>query len=233
MGVLFWMTHCAWQSLVFQTYDYFFEPTGSYFGSKKGSEPLHIQWNAYTDSIEVVNYSIPDGKGLTASVELINMDGTIKLSRKYNTDCNADQTKHICKLEHPSGLSDVYFIRLRLEKGDKLISDNFYWNGTGEENYTALRKLPKIKLDIKTSTDKKDGKWLLTSELANNTKTPAFMARLNTTGNKTGARILPAIYSDNFITLLPGEKKTITTEVNDSDTNGEAPVVNAEGINIE
>jgi len=233
MGVLFWMTHCAWQSMVFQTYDYFFEPTGSYFGSKKGSEPLHIQWNAYTDSIEVVNYSVPDGSSLSAVVELINMDGSMKHSKKYSVDCSADQTKYICKLEHPDGLSDVYFIRLRLEKGNSLISENFYWNGTQEENYTALRKLPKIKLDIKTNAEKKNSKWLITSEIVNNTKTPAFMARLNTVGSKTGARILPAIYSDNFVTLLPGEKKIITIEVNDSDTNGETPVVYAEGINIE
>ncbi len=46
MGVLLWMSHSCWPSFVWQTYDYFFEPTAAYYGCKKGSEPLHIQWNS-------------------------------------------------------------------------------------------------------------------------------------------------------------------------------------------
>ncbi len=47
----------CWPSFVWQTYDYYLEPTAAYFGCKKGSEPLHIQWNPVTENIEVVNYS--------------------------------------------------------------------------------------------------------------------------------------------------------------------------------
>ncbi len=57
MGLLIWMSHPAWTSLTWQTYDYFLEPTAAYFGCKKASEPLHIQWNPVSDSVEVVNYS--------------------------------------------------------------------------------------------------------------------------------------------------------------------------------
>ncbi len=46
MGLLIWMSHPAWPCFVWQTYDYYFEPTAGYFGIKKASEPLHIQWNA-------------------------------------------------------------------------------------------------------------------------------------------------------------------------------------------
>ena len=63
MGLLIWMSHACWPSFVWQTYDYYFEPTAGYFGARKGSEPLHIQWNAATDDIEVVNYSARRGAG--------------------------------------------------------------------------------------------------------------------------------------------------------------------------
>ena len=56
-----------WPSFVWQTYDYYFEPTAAYFGAKKASEPLHIQWNPVTDNVEVVNYSGGDARGLTAA----------------------------------------------------------------------------------------------------------------------------------------------------------------------
>ena len=57
MGLLIWMSHPAWPSFVWQTYDYYLEPTAAYFGARKPREPLHIQWNAATDNVEVVNYS--------------------------------------------------------------------------------------------------------------------------------------------------------------------------------
>jgi hypothetical protein len=231
MGVLFWMTHCAWPSLVFQTYDYYFEPTGAYFGSKKGSEPLHIQWNAFTDSIEVVNYSIPNEKILTATVELVNLNGSIKFKKRFNLDCPIDQIKRICKLEQPEGLSRTYFIRLKLEKGNQLISENFYLNGLKEENYPEIAKLPKVKLSTRTTSIQKDGKWFLTSELFNNSETPAVMVRMKVVGDKDKERILPVIYSENFISLMPGEKRTVTMELDNSDVRGNNPVVEVTGIN--
>jgi hypothetical protein len=54
-GLLLWMSHPAWPSMTWQTYDWYFEPTAAYFGCKKASEPIHIQWNPSDDSIEVVN----------------------------------------------------------------------------------------------------------------------------------------------------------------------------------
>lgn len=233
MGVLFWMTHCAWPSLVFQTYDYYFEPTGAYFGCKKGSEPLHIQWNSYTDSIEVVNYSTIDGKELNAIVELINLDGSIVFIEQYAVDCSIDNIKRVCKLTKPGGLSTTYFIRLKLEKAHKLVSENFYWNGLQEDNYQDIANLPKVKLDVSTKSIQKDGKWILTTTLNNNTGTPALMVQLKVVGDKDKKRILPVILSDSFISIMPGEKRIIQIELKNEDTRRDKPVVVAEGVNIE
>ena len=232
MGILLWMSHPAWPSLVWQTYDYYFEPTAAYFGCKKANEPLHIQRNALTDSIEVVNYSSAGGKGLTASVEMLNLDGSVKLKKQFEIDCPIDAVKRIYKLEKIDGLSSVYFIRLKLEKGKELISENFYWNGLEEGNVKAIRDLPKIKLNEATKVVKKDGKCILSTELMNNTKTPALMVKLKVIGSKDKERILPVIFSDNYVSIMPGEKRIINTEVENSDTHGNEPEVIIEGINI-
>ena len=71
------MSHPTWPSFVWQTYDYYFDPTAAYFGAKKASEPLHIQWNPVTDSIEVVNYSGGAAPGLSAKFEVLTMEGKI------------------------------------------------------------------------------------------------------------------------------------------------------------
>jgi hypothetical protein len=51
------------------------------------------------------------------------------------------------------------------------------------------------------------------------------MVRVKAVREKTGDRILPAIYSDNYVALMPGENRTIVTEVSDADTRGEKPAV--------
>ena len=91
-GLLLWMTHPAWPSMVWQTYDYYFEPTAAYFGCKKASEPLHIQWNPVTDEIEVVNYSAGVRNGLTAKAQIINMDGSISWENEVSVDSKEDTT---------------------------------------------------------------------------------------------------------------------------------------------
>ncbi len=77
-----------------------------------------------------------------------------------------------------------------------------------------------------------DGRWRLTTELRNVSGTPALMVRVKAVREKTGDRILPALYSDNYIALMPGERRTIVTDLADADTRGEKPSVVVEGFNV-
>ena len=92
MGALLWMSHPCWPSFVWQTYDFYFQPTASYYGSKLGAEPLHIQWNSLKEVIEVVNYSAGTAKGLTARLEVLNMDGSTALDQTAQLDSMEDTT---------------------------------------------------------------------------------------------------------------------------------------------
>ncbi|MGB9431479.1 MAG: discoidin domain-containing protein, partial [Candidatus Acidiferrum sp.] len=105
MGVLLWMSHPAWPDFVWQTYDYYLEPTAGYFGSKKGSEPLHIQWNPTNDTVEVVNYSAGNLTGLTARAEVINMDGSKQWGKSVTVDSREDSVVAPIKVEFPASLT--------------------------------------------------------------------------------------------------------------------------------
>jgi hypothetical protein len=231
-GLLLWMSHPAWPSMVWQTYDYYLEPTAAYFGCKKASEPIHIQWNPVFDNIEVVNYNAKNRTGLTAKAQIINMDGTVQWEKEMKLNCKEDSTAICFKLEFPKSLSAVHFIKLTLKEGDKLISDNFYWRGLIDGNYQALRDLPVIKLQNNTKAEKSGNEWILTTTLTNNTKTPALMVRLMVAGKQNNQRILPVFYSDNYVSLLPGESKVITMRLKDEDTGGDEPVVDITGFNL-
>jgi hypothetical protein len=232
MGLLLWMSHPAWPSMVWQTYDYYLDPTAAYFGAKKGSEPLHIQWNAATDKVEVVNYSAGTVTGLTAQAELLNLDGSRQWEKTAALDSSEDGLVEAISLEYPASLTPVHFIRLTLRKGDKTLSENFYWRGLEENNFQALRKLPKADLEAITRMDSQGGRWFVTTEVHNVSRDPALLVRLKVVREKSGDRILPAIYSDNFVALMPGERRVIQIELADADTRGERPRIAFEGFNL-
>ncbi|HET6181062.1 MAG TPA: discoidin domain-containing protein [Candidatus Sulfotelmatobacter sp.] len=232
MGLLLWMSHPTWPDFVWQTYDYYFEPTAAYFGSKKASEPLHIQWNPLTDNVEVVNYSAGKVNGLTAQVEILNMDGSTQWQRTASLGSAEDSVLTPIKIEYPDTLSPVHFVRLRLTRAGETLSQNFYWRGLEEGNFRTLRKLPKVPVSVTTHVETHGQSWLLTTELGNHSSTPALMVRVKAVREKSGDRILPAIYSDNYVALMPGETRTIQTTLEDMNTRGEHPRIVVEGFNL-
>ncbi|MGA2041563.1 MAG: discoidin domain-containing protein [Bryobacteraceae bacterium] len=232
MGMLLWMSHPCWPSFVWQTYDYYFDPTAGYFGAKKGSEPLHVQWNPLTDNVEVVNYSGGNAKGLTASAELLNMDGKTAWSKSVHVDSSEDSVVTPIHLEFPAALTPVHFIRLKLLRGDATLSDNFYLRGTEENDFRAIRSLPKATVKATTRVEREGGEWVLWTDLENVSTQPALMVTVKAVREKTGDRILPALYSDNYVALMPGETRRIATRLNDADTRGERPAIVVGGFNV-
>ena len=232
MGMLLWMSHPAWPDFVWQTYDYYLEPTGGYFGAKKGSEPLHIQWNPLNNAVEVVNYSAGDQLGLTAEAELLNSDGSRQWEKSTALDSREDSVAAPITIEFPAKLTAVHFLRLKLTRGTETLSENFYWRGTQTNDFRPLRNLPKAEVRARTSTEQKAGSWILKTEVTNSSKVPALMVRVKAIREKSGDRILPAIYSDNYVALMPGETRTIRTEVQEEDTRGERPAIVVDGFNV-
>ncbi len=235
MGLLLWMSHPAWPSFVWQTYDYYFDPTAGYFGSKKGSEPLHIQWNAgdrRRRGGELQRRRRARDSRLAA--EVLNLDGSVRWEKTADVDSPEDSVQAPLKLEFPAGLTPVHFIRLKLDAAATTLSENFYWRGARRATSAALRTLPKVALAAPRRRSERQGdRYLLTTELDNPSPQPALMVRLNAVRERSGDRILPALYSDNYVALMPGERRTIRTEVERADARGEAPRIVVSGFNVE
>ena len=153
------------------------------------------------------------------------MDGAVKWERAVAVDSKEDSVVTPIHMEYPDGLTAVHFIRLTLTRGGETLSDNFYWRGTQEYDFRALRDLPKVKVEAATQAERQGGHWELTTPVHNAAKTPVLMVKLKAVREKSGDRILPAIYSDNYIALMPGERYTIRTELDHADTRGEKPAI--------
>ena len=217
-GLLLWMSHPAWPSMVWQTYDYYFEPTGAYFGCKKACEPLHIQLNLLTREVEAVNYHAGDRTGLTAKVSVLDMGGKVVDGFTGQLDLQEDSTAVVGTLPVPEGISPVYYVKLELaDASGKLLSENFYVQGKEEGNLRELNTLGKafVKASMTGSNP-----WKVT--LSNNGDVPALMLRLKLVSKSTGEMVLPVIYSDNYISLMPGESREIAIEAAPEDLRGKA-----------
>ena len=223
MGLLIWMSHPCWPSMVWQTYDYYLEPTAAYFGVKHACEPLHVQWNPLSNYVEVVNRSAGHQQG-TVKASIIDMNGNTVWEQVQGYVCDEDMTLDMMQVEVPKDIAGAYFLRLTL-KDDKGVvkSINDYVNSTIENDRTSLHDMRQTQV-----TAAVNGR---TVTLTNNGQVPAVMIRLNLKGND-GEQILPVIYSDNYFHLMPGESRTIDVEWKDEDTRGCKPIVEVTGMNM-
>lgn len=348
-GVLLWMSQQAWPSIIWQTYDWNFDPTGGYFGSKKGCEPVHIQWNSDDSSIRIINATSQSLSGVAASIKVCNLNGVEQYATNLPTlnipansvsncftsssgisnlalgrptyasscdnvsDTNAyavdgnlssrwssaysdpqwfyvdlGSTQSINTVvitweaygksyqiqtstdavnwttvwstttatggtvtsqftptnaryvrmygtqrgtiwgysmyefqvfnttangNWMNNLSSTYFIKLKLnDSGGNLLSDNFYWVGTNYLKFTALNTLPTVNPACSAVFSATNGMGLIMATITNGSTNVAFDLVLKLFNQTTGARVLPAIYSDGNFSLLPGETRVVTIQ---------------------
>jgi len=213
--------------MVWQTYDYYLEPTAAYYGVKHACEPLHVQWNPLTNQVEVINHSAGHQIGkVTATI--YSIDGILLWSKEMPYDLQEDHTFEAMTVEVPHEIEGVYFLRLSLTdtEGD-LMSQNDYIQSHGTNDRKQLRTMPESALS--STVNVKDSHALIT--LTNCSSTPAVMLRLNLKGSD-GEQILPVIYSDNYLHLMPGESRTIDIEWKAEDTRGTMPMIEITGTNV-
>ena len=223
MGLLIWMSHPCWPSMVWQTYDYYLEPTAAYYGVKHACEPLHVQWNPVNNQVEVINHSAGHQAGIV-NVSAYLLNGALLWSKETPYDLQEDRTLDVMAVELPQDFEGVYILRLTLTNGDgKLVSSNDYVQTQGVESREALHDMRRTQLSVTS-----DGKSVT---LSNTGVVPAMMIRLNLKGDD-GEQILPVIYSDNYFHLMPGESRPIDIDWKVEDARGTKPVVEISGMNI-
>jgi len=252
-GVIQWMLNNAWPSLIWHLYDYYLVPAGGYFGTKKACEPLHVQYSYDDNSVNVVNSTYEALKGMKVSARIYNIDAKEKASKNVALDLAADSSTKALEVPTPEGLSTTYFLKLELHNAaGKLISDNLYWLSTKPDtldwagrsdtvytpqkdfgDLTGLNKLPKAKVTITKSMPSNGPTHSMTVSVANNGDSVAFMVHPRLTRGKDGDDVVPVFWSDNYFSLLPGEKKSVTVQFDSSSLARATPELIVDGWNVE
>jgi len=234
-GVITWMSNPAQPSFVWQLYHHDLEPNSSLFAVKKAAEPIHIQLNEANGEVQVINNLDAPLQNAHAHLAIFNLDGSVKYEHDFDVTAAASVATTLGSVAWPADLSPVHFVKLELhDAAGKLISDNFYWRALPEhqDDLKALDGLSTIALDAKAARSDAEGKSLISVTLHNPDKEVALMTHLQLRRKRSGERVLPVYYSDNYVSLLPNETRTITIEAATSDLRGEDALIVVDGWNV-
>ena len=232
-GVIQWMLNNAWPSLIWHLYDYYLQPAGGYFGAKKACEPLHVQYSYDDRSVAVVNSTYQNVGGLQVTAKLFDASLRERFSAQTRTDIGPDLTEKIFTFPRKAFelASPIYFAELTLTDAQgELVSANFYWLSAKKnyynwadtdaytaissyEDFTALQSFPSAgKLNASASIEQASEGPLVRVRLHNPSEHLAFQIHLGIHRKDESSEILPVLWQDNYIELMPGEAREIAAQ---------------------
>ncbi|MEK6782257.1 MAG: beta galactosidase jelly roll domain-containing protein [Bacteroidota bacterium] len=215
-GVMLWKLNPAFPSVMWQIYDWYMLPNAGYYFARQACAPLHMQFNRNTNFIDVINRSYKTLQGVTAEVEIWDVNGKklFSAAEKINmTPSSVLKWKSVSAWKQTPGIQFL-LLRLRNQQG-ALLNQNTYWLEV-QDNFTTLSGIKKAQVNASITMDKKErGGREITVHLQNNSNQLAFFTRVQLL-DATGEEVLPSNWSDNYMSLKPGEQHTLTVWLDSS-----------------
>lgn len=213
-GTIIWKTQNPWTAMRGQMYDCYLDVNACLYGLRKGAEPLHIMMNPLDSMVTVVNNGFAVQRNVMVQATLYDMDGKQQQLIQAFTEVGPSISQRTFALNDAlkqlKAKNGSFVVLKLLNAGQKVLSENLYWMPGQDGNYSGLQDMKPADLKIGA---RKTAKGKLEVSLKNDPgNAVAFFNRIALINSKTGKRILPAFFSDNYITVLPGEEKTITVD---------------------
>lgn len=102
-------------------------------------------------------------------------------------------------------------LELRNSSGE-VVSRNLYWLAVDGAAYRRLNRLPIASLSVVAKSTRVGENIRVRVELRNTGSTVSLADKLTLLSVVDASRILPAYYSDNYLSLLPSETREIEIE---------------------
>lgn len=219
-GIVQWMLNSAWPSLYWQLYDWYGVPTAGYYGTKKACEPMQLLFDWQERMVYAVSES-PENRVLTAEVKVYDKDSRLLSEGKVPAMMTYRDSRPVFDLAQFDGLPHYVFLCLKDGDGN-IVSDNFYAIPKKDNAYdfsktnwylTPFTRWADLAFTFENpaptpsiSTEPVEGGYRVT--VTNSSEKISHMNVLKAL-DKDGNLIVPALWSDNFFSLAPGQTKTV------------------------
>lgn len=211
-GRLLWMTQPAWPSNTWQILTADYDTQSSFYAVKKACEPLHAQLDLSNFDVAIVNTTNELRPGLVLSANAYSLDNKILFHREEKRDAAADAQTDGFRLDLAPLFSAEGVVLVNLElrnSAGEVVSRNLYWLGADNASYRRLNRLPPASLSATAKSMRAGDEVRVQIDLRNTGTAAALTNKLTLLNATDGSRILPAYYTDNYISLLPGETRQI------------------------
>ena len=252
-GIIQWMYNASWPKLWWQLYDFYLMPTGAFYGARDANEPLHISYNYGDTGINVMNNTSEMANGLSAQITVYDFSMNKVLQKIVPVNnLKSQEVRNVFKLPTEMDVSKTWFLDLRLFDNQKnKLSNNFYalstqgdsldekkstWYITPQSQFadlTLLQNLPTVKLTTSEAEMVKGDSTIINVKVKNPTSHLAFMVYLDLKKEKSNESVVPVFWNENYLSILPGEERTVSVWVHTKDLEGQKPVVKIGGWNAE
>jgi hypothetical protein len=183
----------------------------------------------------VVNHSLEPRSGLKVRARLLDPAMRVLFDKQENAEVAANSYRDIFELPKLPYLPPVYFVRLDLsDAAGNRVSDNLYWLPAQKGgSMQALHSLPLLKVQATCKIEARGAEKVARVKVTNPTGQIAFFVQLVLTQGRGGAEILPVLWEDNYLSLLPGESREVTATFAAKDAGKDKPTLGIGGWNVE
>jgi hypothetical protein len=226
-GRMLWMTQPAWPSNTWQILNADYDTQSSFYAVKKACEPLHIQLDLSNYNVALVNTTNDPQAALLLIANVYSLENKLLLHKEEKNNAAADALTDGFPLELAPLLASEKMVLVSLElrnSSAEVVSRNFYWLGADNASYRRLNRLPTAMLSATAKSTHVGDSIRVKIELHNTGVSAALATKLTLVNAANGSRILPTYYSDNYVSLFPGESREIEIEYPAKSANGPAQV---------
>jgi len=249
-GFLVWQYNDIWPAVSWATVDWYGTPKPAYYFQKRASRPVHLAvdferylWEpgeTFTADLYLLNDTEAGVRDARFTARLLDVTGKTLVERRGPARAGANASAPIGRIDYllPQELAQrVFFVAAALsDRKGRPISEVLYPIAVGSRTgaagaFAEMNRMPRVALVTEAPANAPAAPWRLEPalpgrasatasgavRLSNPSSQLAFFIRVRMTEESDTVR---TTYSDNYISLAPGESRTLTVKV---DISGPAP----------
>lgn len=232
-GTHIWKINAAWPSVVQQVFDWYLRPNGGYYGMRSACQPLHVQSSADDQTIQVVSTLSEARDNLKVRATLVDSTGRTEDSQERAVTAAADATTPAGSLPAVAKDGRLHFVGLDLLDADGRTLDRVVsWTQSGCR-FHELMRLPSAEIEACViEQGEVAGETFYKVSVQNASTVPAVHVWLEVIRGDQGEEVLPCFWSDNALSLLPGERRELTVRFRANTLGDASPHLMVEGWNV-
>jgi exo-1,4-beta-D-glucosaminidase len=126
-GIWQWKLNSCWPSVGWQIYDWYLKPMVSSYYYKSAFEPLHVQLNPLDGTVTIINRRLQPASSLDVQAGVYDSHARLRWEQQATTSVGANTYHDVFAVPPLADPTPVYFVKLRLRRDGKPVSENFYW----------------------------------------------------------------------------------------------------------